>query len=211
MEVLRHRNKNQGPCLNDWMNYDDMVIKKHHNNIGCSPPYQKSNKPICTKRNEMNASSYLLSEINNGDYPIPCKEMSKFRIDSKETSAVTDLQFDFTYPSRIKVIQQIKSVDIQSLIGNIGGYIGLFLGYALIQLPEALLSIYMQLKKHFDNNDTSDKPNAIIDIQMINRESSMKPPSDKVNPYIIDVVQKIEKNLETLGQRMDMIESKISY
>ena len=128
MEVLRHRNKNQGPCLDDWMNYDDMVIKQHHNNIGCSPPYQKASKPLCTKRNEMNASSYLLSEISNGDYPIPCKEMSKFRIVAKEVSAMTDLQFDFTYPSRIKVIQQIKSVDIHSLIGNIGGYIGLFLG-----------------------------------------------------------------------------------
>ena len=109
----------------------------------------------------------------------------------------------------------------------------MYIGYALIQLPEALLSIYMHLKRNFDNNDTTDRPNEIIDIQMINRESSMKPQSDKsldmdrdlpqctmdknnggyleVNPYIVNVVHKIEKNLETLGKRIDEMESKTSY
>ena len=32
------------------------------------------------------------------------------------------------YPDQLKIITQSKSVDIHSFIGNIGGYIGLFLG-----------------------------------------------------------------------------------
>ena len=32
------------------------------------------------------------------------------------------------YPDEFKVIMQSKEVDIHSLIGNIGGYLGLFLG-----------------------------------------------------------------------------------
>ena len=33
-----------------------------------------------------------------------------------------------TYPEYAKVIEQSKDVDIHALIGNIGGYVGLFLG-----------------------------------------------------------------------------------
>ena len=33
-----------------------------------------------------------------------------------------------TYPSKGKTITQLQEVDAHALIGNIGGYIGLFLG-----------------------------------------------------------------------------------
>ena len=32
------------------------------------------------------------------------------------------------YPEEVKIITQSKEVDVHSLIGNIGGYLGLFLG-----------------------------------------------------------------------------------
>ena len=34
-----------------------------------------------------------------------------------------------------KHIEMVRSFDIQTLIGNAGGYIGLFLGHTLLQLP----------------------------------------------------------------------------
>ena len=131
MEILRHRDKNESPCFHDWTKFDDTVLKKHRDIIGCSPPYAKSSKPLCTTQKEINASSYLLSDIGNKDYPMPCEEMSSFVFMAQEVQfpeLLKQPQFDFTYPHTIKVIQQIKSVDIHSLIGNIGGYIGLFLG-----------------------------------------------------------------------------------
>ena len=39
-----------------------------------------------------------------------------------------------------------RSIDVHSLIGNIGGYIGLCLGYNLLQVP-ALLSIILRTLK----------------------------------------------------------------
>ena len=39
-----------------------------------------------------------------------------------------------------------RSIDVHSLIGNIGGYIGLCLGYNLLQVP-ALLSIVLRILK----------------------------------------------------------------
>ena len=41
-----------------------------------------------------------------------------------------------------KEIRQVRAYDTQSLIGNAGGYIGLFLGYALRELPSFLLFAY---------------------------------------------------------------------
>ena len=39
-------------------------------------------------------------------------------------------------------IEQIRGYDFNSLIGNIGGYVGMFLGYALLNVPNAILSIF---------------------------------------------------------------------
>ena len=44
-------------------------------------------------------------------------------------------------------ITQTRAYDGQSLIGNAGGYVGLFLGVALIQLPTAFKNIFQMLKK----------------------------------------------------------------
>ena len=44
-------------------------------------------------------------------------------------------------------ITQTRAYDVQSLIGNAGGYIGVFLGVALIQLPAFLLSVLIIAKK----------------------------------------------------------------
>ena len=36
------------------------------------------------------------------------------------------------YPEEVKIITQSKDIDVHSLIGNIGGYLGLFLGEIII-------------------------------------------------------------------------------
>ena len=38
------------------------------------------------------------------------------------------------FQSKVKIITQSQEVDVHSLIGNIGGYIGLFLGMILLEL-----------------------------------------------------------------------------
>ena len=39
-----------------------------------------------------------------------------------------------------------RALDFQALIGQIGGYIGLILGYAILQLPDFLLTVFERLK-----------------------------------------------------------------
>ena len=43
-------------------------------------------------------------------------------------------------------IEQTRSYDIQNLVGNAGGYVGLFLGAALMQLPTGMGRLYRWLR-----------------------------------------------------------------
>ena len=51
-----------------------------------------------------------------------------------------------------KEIMIVKSFDIETLIGNGGGYLGLCLGYSLLQLPEFGFWIYNKIRRTFKNN-----------------------------------------------------------
>ena len=84
-----------------------------------------------------------MNELRNKYFPEPCLEMSNLissmniyeisngaspSMNNYEISNGTSHQLYVNYPDKIKVITQHKSVDAHMLIGNIGGYIGLFLG-----------------------------------------------------------------------------------
>ena len=59
-----------------------------------------------------------------------------------------------------KEIRLVRAFDIQSLIGNAGGYIGLCLGYTILQLPSFFTYligkfVYMFKSSHFDKRGAS--------------------------------------------------------
>ena len=41
-----------------------------------------------------------------------------------------------------------REIDMQALIGNVGGYIGLCLGYTILQIPEYLQAVFQRYKEH---------------------------------------------------------------
>ena len=74
------------------------------------------------------------------DIPKPCERITKMEKEmhhgkiatvSNEYSKIWSLKIG--YPDEFKVIAQSKEVDVHSLIGNIGGYFGLFLGILRIK------------------------------------------------------------------------------
>ena len=134
MEILERRNKRNHQCAMDWMIYDHLVMKNHMEKVGCRTPYQKSDKdfPLCGTKNELKDSVVEKSKFA-AKFLLPCQELSQLAYKhtvensypsfTKGTFAVAVL-----FPDKKKVITQSQKLDIHSLIGNIGGYIGLFLG-----------------------------------------------------------------------------------
>ena len=67
---------------------------------------------------------------NQQDY-LPCQQMPGIAYDILPRDKVYKeelIQIAVGYPEQVKIISQSRAVNIESLIGNIGGYIGLFLG-----------------------------------------------------------------------------------
>ena len=47
-------------------------------------------------------------------------------------------------------------MDLNGLVGYIGGYVGLILGYSLLQTPQLILVISRQLKKHAEKQSSDE-------------------------------------------------------
>ena len=66
VEVLqRHKNRNN-KCITDWNNYDEVVLEKHLEKIGCRSPYQVydgSPRNVCSTMNEMKKSQLPLNNM----------------------------------------------------------------------------------------------------------------------------------------------------
>ena len=64
----------------------------------------------------------------------------------------------FYFPKELfKNIVLVRSFDIQTLIGNAGGYIGLFLGNTLLQLPGFVYYLWKKLKHILSQKIGKDK------------------------------------------------------
>ena len=138
-EVLKRRNKRKMTCEKNWKQYDSMTKNEHIRNHGCRPPYlydtiETSN--TCSDVNTLRKGVYEANKVTEKYVDQPCDEMSKINFGYTEvydwrnekpwigdTFAVI-----VGFPRNVKVIEQSKAISPNSLIGIIGGYIGLFLG-----------------------------------------------------------------------------------
>jgi len=76
-----------------------------------------------------------MNNLRNKYFRPPCHEMTGIvsTMSIIKESNITSPALMINYPEKIKVITQLKSVDAHMLIGNIGGYVGLFLGNILFK------------------------------------------------------------------------------
>lgn len=85
VEAIRRRNKIDQPCDENWKAYDDTVLAKHTERIGCRAPYQEIRKGVrlCSTKSEMKKSRFFLRSDLNGMLQ-PCKTLQKVRYEYSE-------------------------------------------------------------------------------------------------------------------------------
>ena len=153
MDVLQRRNKHMAPCVEDWKNHDKHVIQEIISKAGCRPPYWESKDfRLCNSREEMQKVLPPLKKHEYLAYTPPCRSVTNIPFSYQEIDENVDRDpayFRISLTSAdtsFKNVEQIKEYSGQNLIGNIGGYLGLILGYALIQVP---LSLFRLIKKMY--------------------------------------------------------------
>ena len=160
MEVIQKRNTKIRPC-NDGKTIDDDIIKSTMiRNITCTPPYWiKPNSKTtsdCSNSDELNR--FYQMEIRS--YSGPCRRMTQITYlyseyvsdyyhgkleNLKESQDVFFVSLMFP-DSRFKEIEMLREISMQSLIGNAGGYIGICVGYSILQFPALVIMIYSKIK-----------------------------------------------------------------
>ena len=134
IEFMKRRKKRDQNCSQDSKDFDTLVLRKHIIGNGCRAPYHEPYKkyPVCRNMTKMKQYKYDFDEARKEYYTKPCERFSKVDriVDSGYSSKVWKLHI--VYPEDMKIITQSKEVDGHALIGNIGGYVGLFLGKVFI-------------------------------------------------------------------------------
>ena len=164
IDILQARNKKSRPCDEAWLGYDKNARLDMIRSVGCVPPYWKSQYPdesfqVC---NNSNAMKKLYLDLEWNQHTNPCRRMTRLTTDFIEYPTMYhDKEFGTEYMDKyfgvylyfpkelFKNIVLVRSFDIQTLIGNAGGYIGLFLGNTLLQLPGFVYYLWKKLKHTF--------------------------------------------------------------
>ena len=137
IEILKRRNSRNRKCQEEIDTYDNKIIDMLLQRKGCRVPYLNGHRhyPKCITKKSIKDSKIEVQTFKKIGMPKACKRISNLRtqffsdqIKPLENNWNQTFQLMIEYPDEVKIITQSKDVDIHSLIGNIGGYLGLFLG-----------------------------------------------------------------------------------
>ena len=164
--ALKRRKKYGEQCIEDWKNYDEWKFRKDVKTLGCRPPTYigfNTTLPKCVESKDLAKAINMTTSKNDTN---PCQMIDKVIFSYVEMDGIPgvmdklieetnepnenmfQLIFQFQGDTYMKVTQT-KAYDLQNLVGNAGGYMGLFLGVALIQLPPLLFGTVFSAYKMF--------------------------------------------------------------
>ena len=87
-----------------------------------------------------------------GTYPLPCQAIENLMYDYTEESGIDSrpesrFMILVNFPNqKYREITHVQEYDVESLVGDVGGYIGLFLGYTLLHFPRFVISMFHVVK-----------------------------------------------------------------
>ena len=135
IEIIKTRQTRRKSCIADDFNYDYMIMTEHARKKGCREVYLSINNsfPFCNTEEKMKDDKFDFQEPDILKIPNACQRVSKMRFSAQTAEFIPRERADkwgflIYYPKEIRIITQSKEVDIHTLIGNIGGYLGLFMG-----------------------------------------------------------------------------------
>ena len=138
MDILKRRSKMAQECIDDGIKYDDYVMENHVEKFACKPLYLNivSNSSMCSGKEKMDEAIFDFVAIHNISVK-PCTTLHNVNYRYEEADfdnkrIQNRFYIEIVFPDSFKEIVQVKAVDIQTVIGNAGGYVGLFCGNIIL-------------------------------------------------------------------------------
>ena len=168
IEIIERRPKRKDSCKHVWWNDDNQIIEQMASNIGCSLKHWGTNLnvPFCKSKEDYFSSRVppiaVVDAMFLEKYVPPCREIQTIMSSNtitednpgitqsiKEPYTIFKIQFKSTM---YKMIRNVRAFNEESLVGNLGGYVGLFLGVAFWQAPvfaAQLITKFRNFKRTF--------------------------------------------------------------
>lgn len=169
IEVLERRSKLDNPCKELWWNDDSEITQNLIKKVGCrhkhlSPSFH--NSTCKSKEQFMSLNLPDVTIVDAGflkDYIPPCREIqtvlssNTVEIDTSiknqtKNGPFTNLKIQLK-SNVYKMIKNVRAFNEESLVGNLGGYVGLFLGVAIWQAPTFAEDFIKKMRKMNSNPD----------------------------------------------------------
>ena len=147
--LLRKRSIKNDPCNKNIVDHDRFLLESLSNDTGCIPPYWKniigilSNQRECSSPEQLKKIHDLTKDYKKvlEDRDTSCLTMFNSVVWSKEEP--DDLRIckkciylKIVYLDRYyEEIIEIKDFGLDDFISGLGGFIGIFLGYSMMQIP----------------------------------------------------------------------------
>ena len=110
----------------------------------CNPAQHKEVEDIYSPYDDFHAAAKL--------YTPPCTQMSSIVTINEDIARfddqnITSLILKFEYPLDYKEMVNKKEFNVYELWSQIGGIVGIIIGYSLMQIPETLELIFIHIKR----------------------------------------------------------------
>ena len=163
IEINIRRRKNFDTCTK-VSNYDEWIIRRIISSASCYPHYwnRYSYVPECNTTNQLRKISEDLWNIFYGNEFVspPCRSMAHINVEYLDSEAwntepKNSLYFSvFFRDNTFKEVKQVRAYEGKDLFGDIGGINGFWLGYAFVQVPNFLSTMFLMVQsiKRFLSN-----------------------------------------------------------
>ena len=156
--LLRKRSVQGDPCNKNIADHDRFLLESLSNDTGCIPPYWKtvigthSSLRECTSPDQLKKIFDLSKDYKTilENHEVPCLDMfssavwnelvhNDFKI-CKKCAFLSIVYLDKYYEE----ISELKDFGFEDFISGLGGFIGIFLGYSMMQIPQlfGMLTFY---------------------------------------------------------------------
>ena len=135
---------NDQPCVNE-IDYDidtcsdNLVFKESMERVNCTWPFVKNKNHICTEEDSAIKAMQIGTIIRQrSKCPNRCNYIKLITIPINRYPKKAGSFLKFFLPNSIQVHKAYYAYDEVSLLAEIGGYVGLFLGFSVYQLTDLL-------------------------------------------------------------------------
>ena len=168
--------------------------------IKCTPPYWihrvgvNSSAGMCESGAKLRYAYTLIQDYKNilKSYYSSCIKMEVLGTFNRESSIKgEDPRMTILYKeSEYEELSNTKSFDFASFVSGVGGFIGIFLGYSILQIPgllELVPSLLISLKRNI-------KEGELINIQILQGHINIEDTQTFVEKFEIDEAARPRKN-----------------